>query len=75
MATKTQVKNLAKKLGAQFYEDTTWGYTVEIHLPEGKRFAGYNTTVCVQTKMDYETMSEFWDEILNYIHSPIEEEQ
>ena len=74
MATKAQVIRKAKAIGADFFESNEYGeYVVEVILPSGKMFAGYNAGVCTQTPMRDEKMADFWQDIFDFISCPVVE--
>jgi hypothetical protein len=74
MTTKAQVIRKAKNIGADFFENNEYGeYVVEVILPSNKMFVDYNASVCVQTRMPNEKMSDFWSDVLSFISCPVVE--
>lgn len=73
MATKAQVKQIARKQGATFEEgrDSLGNYFAAVILPEHLDWNnGHGTGVCEQVKGEDETMPEFWDSMVYYIDWP-----
>jgi hypothetical protein len=70
MATKAQVKRIAKQQGADFDEgyDSLGNYFAAVILPEHLDWDnGHGTGICEQTKGEDETMAEFWESMVLYI--------
>jgi len=70
MATKAQVRKIAKQQGALFLEghDSLGNYWATVELPDHLDWDnGYGTGACVQTKESDETMEDFWQSMLDYI--------
>jgi hypothetical protein len=74
MATKTQVRKLAAKQGADFAEgyDAFGDYFAEVWLPEPYIWDnGYGTGCCIQTQEPGEKMADFWDAMYDYIDATV----
>ena len=74
MATKAQIKKLAKAQGAQFFEgvDAFGDYYAEVLLPKHLSWDnGDFTGDCYQRKNHDETMAQFWDAMLWEINHPV----
>lgn len=78
MATKAQVRSVAKKQGAEFTLGLTETGEVfcDIVLPTGKMWDNnYRLGQIYQEKDRHETWPEFWDSLLCVINSPIIDEK
>lgn len=74
MATKTQVRKLAAKQGADFADgyDAFGDYYAEVYLPEPYIWDnGYGTGCCIQTREHGERMADFWDAMYYYIDAAV----
>jgi len=76
MATKAQIKKLAKAQGAQFFEgvDSSGDYYAEVLLPDHliwDKGPWDSVGWCYQSKNPDETMAQFWEDMLGYIDFPV----